>query len=409
MNYLFFLPGTVFTFGTNELMIIFAGALLMGFLLRSFFDKVWPHAKKSNTEQLEQELETLQSKFSAEIIKKEEEANSFRDEMKQSEKKNFDLQLQYAKALNHIEHMKSGVQEDGWSSDDNSNSTSNQVLQNLHNKISQQEENLLHLEQLLAQTEQQRFDADVLYQQELCAFADYKKLVEEQQKVTEFNVSELQEQVRKYEEQQKQDADKIRAFEENKSEEFLKQEILQLKNQLSNQSEELTAAAIVSQKEEIGVIRTKAEEVSASIDQFRDHLTGIFRDTYSYEQLLSSNERLNETISQLQQEKQMAEELLIGFQQQHQSVLATEAEQKELIKTLQLQFAEKVNELEDLQQVKDGLQGSVNELTAKLSKKERLSREMIHAMKDIEHRFGGLSETYEDGAAVMDNTEMNYR
>lgn len=409
MSYLFILPGSIFTLGTNELMIMFAGALLTGFLLKSFFDKVWPRTKKDNTEQLELDLETLQSKFSAEIIKKEEEAKSFQEEMKQSEKKNFDLQLQYAKALNHIENMKSGLQDEEWNNDNNNNVTANQVLLNLHNKISQQEENLLHLEQRLAQTEQQRLDTDLLYQQELTAFSDYKKLIEEQQKEEELIVAKLQEQLKEKEDQQVIYEDKIRAFDENKTEEFLKQEILQLQNKLNNQSEEFRAAATISQKEEITIIRTKAEEVSASIEGFRDHLTGIFRDAYSYEQLLSSNERLNLTINHVQQEKQMAEELLIAFQQQHQTVLTTEAEQKEFIETLQQQIAEKSNAMEELQNIRDELQVSVNELTMKLSEKERISREMIHAMKDIEHRFGGSHESYEDGAAVMENADMHYR
>lgn len=248
-----------------------------------------------------------------------------------------------------------------------------------------------------------------MYQQELTAFSDYKKLIEEQQKDEELIVLKLQEQVRKYEEQQKTDEERIRVFEENKNEGFLKQEIQQLQNKLNNQSEEFTAAATISQKEEIAIIRTKAEEVSASIEQFRDHLTGIFRDAYSYEQLLSSNERLNQTINQLQQEKQMAEELLIAFQQQHQTVLTAEAEQKEFIETLQQQIAEKSNEMEELQKIRDGLQFTVNELTMKLSEKERLSREMIHAMKDIENRFGGSHESYEDGAAVIENADMQYR
>lgn len=409
MSNLFFLPGTIFTLGTNELMVMFAGALLTGFLLKSFFDKVWPRAKKDNTEQLELDLETLQSKFSAEIIKKEEEAKSFQEEMKQSEKKNFDLQLQYAKALNHIENMKSGLMDDEWNSDNNSNVTANQVLLNLHNKISSQEESLLHLEQRLAQSEQKQNETDLLYQQEVSAYSEYKKLIQDQQKKEEEVVLKLQEQLREKEEQQKIYEDKIRAFDENKSEEFLKQEIHQLQNKLNNQSEEFAAAAIVSQKEEIAVIRTKAEQVSASIEQFRDHLTAIFRDTYSYEQLLSSNERLNQSINQLQQEKQAAEERLIEFQNLHQSMLGSEAEQKEFIETLQQQIADKSNALEELQQIRNGLQVTVNELTVRLSEKERLSREMIHAMKDIEHRFGGLHESYEDGAAVMENADMQYR
>ncbi|MEQ1799940.1 MAG: hypothetical protein ABL872_18430 [Lacibacter sp.] len=409
MSNLFILPGSIFTFSTNELMVVFAGALLTGFLLKSFFDKVWPRTKKDNTEQLELDLETLQSKFSAEIIKKEEEAKSFQEEMKQSEKKNFDLQLQYAKALNHIENMKSGLQDEEWNNDNNNNVTANQVLLNLHNKISQQEENLLHLEQRLAQTEQQRLDTDLLYQQELTAFSDYKKLIEEQQKEEELIVAKLQQQLSEKEEQQKIYEDKIRSFDENKTEEFLKQEILQLQNKLNNQSEEFTAAATISQKEEIAIIRTKADEVSASIEGFRDHLTAIFRDAYSYEQLLSSNERLNQTINQVQQEKEAAEERLTEFQHLHQSMLGSEAEQKLFIETLQEQIAEKSNALEELQQIRNGLQVTVNELTIKLSEKERLSREMIHAMKDIEHRFGGMHDQYEDGAAVMENAEMHYR
>ncbi len=410
MSNLFFLPGSIFTLGTKELMFIFTGALLTGFLLKSFFDKVWPRTKKDNTEQLELELETLQSKFSAGIIKKEEEAKNLQDEMKQSEKKNFDLQLQYAKALNHIENMKSGLQDDEWDIENNINVTANQVLLNLHSKISLQEENLLHLEQRLAQSEQQRIETESLYQQEISALAEYRKLIQEQQKEEELIVLKLQEQLREKEEQQKDYEDKIRIFDNNKSEEFLKQEIQQLQIKLNKQAEEFTVAApIVSQKEEITIIRTTAQQVSASIEQFRDHLTGIFRDTYSYEQLLSSNERLNQTINQLQQEKQAAEERLTEFQQLHQSVLVTEGEQQEFIETLQLQIAEKSNAMEELLQIRDGLHVTVNELTMRLSEKERISREMIHAMKDIEHRFGGLYENYEDGAAVMGNADMHYR
>ena len=149
------------------------------------------------------ELETLQSKFSAEIIKKEEEVKVFQDEMTASERKNFDLQLQYAKALNHIENIKSGLQDDEWKSENNSSVTANQVLLNLHNKISQQEESLLHLEQRLAESEQERIETDSLYQQETSALAEYKRLIQEQHKEQELIILKLQEQLSEKEEQQK--------------------------------------------------------------------------------------------------------------------------------------------------------------------------------------------------------------
>ena len=135
MSLFLLLTGSIFILHTTELLLTIAGALLSGYLLKLLLDKFWFNSKKDETDELETELVTLQGRFSAEMIKKEAVSKLLQEDVKAAEKKNFDLQIQYAKALNHIEKIKIN-----WHGDDDeiqfdTDDAGNRILLNLQEKI----------------------------------------------------------------------------------------------------------------------------------------------------------------------------------------------------------------------------------------------------------------------------------
>ena len=112
-------------------------------------------------------------------------------------------------------------------------------------------------------------------------------------------------------------------------EKSLEDEVERLKQQLNAvEATKNINEDILVQKAGITATRIHATQVAEKVEEFRDHLTAILRDTYSYEQLLVSNERLNENIARLQQEKRMVEEDIVELQQ-------TAKEKQELEEQLQ--------------------------------------------------------------------------
>jgi hypothetical protein len=150
MNF-FVIPGAIYSLNTPELFLTILLALATGYLAKLFFDKYSSRSGINETEELQFELETLQNKFSSEILRKEEAELMLQDELKAAEKRHMELQVQYAKALTHIEQLRQGNVTDG---DDVETEAGQQILQNLQDKIARQERSLLELEQQLRNTEQ---------------------------------------------------------------------------------------------------------------------------------------------------------------------------------------------------------------------------------------------------------------
>ncbi|NCU06284.1 MAG: hypothetical protein GXC73_20205, partial [Chitinophagaceae bacterium] len=187
---------------------------------------------------------------------------------------------------------------------------------------------------------------------------------------------------------------------------------------------------ILIQKAGITDTRIQATQVADKIEEFREHLTAILRDTYSYEQLLASNERLNETIIRLQHEKRTTEDEVIELktvaeekekieselQTLHSSLQQKETEWKDKssafessLMHLNRQVHEKEKTAKELLHEKEELQEQIEALHHKLEEREQLSKEMILAMKDIETRFAHFHHATAEAAIVNGNGEMHYR
>lgn len=441
MNF-YVIPGTIYSLNTPELLLTILLALATGYLAKLLFDKYRSKSGTNETEELQLELETLQNKFSSEILRKEEAELMLHDELKAAEKRHMELQVQYAKALTHIEQLRQGNVTDD---DDVETEAGQQILQNLQDKIARQERSLLELEQQLRNTEQEKLNAKDAYEQLKENSSSKESLLEQfQQDKQKFEVQlhdqlaeaerlkekfgvELSE-ARSQVEQLQQQVLLSKTTEREKS---LEDEVERLKQQLNAvEATKNINEDILVQKAGITATRIHATQVAEKVEEFRDHLTAILRDTYSYEQLLVSNERLNENIARLQQEKRMVEEDIVELQQlaeekkeleeqfraANSSLEQKETEWKERsqafessLTLLGKQLHEKEQTIAELIREKDELSLQIELLQHKLDEREQLSKEMIMAMKDIETRFAHFNHVTTEAAVVNGEGEMQYR
>lgn len=441
MNF-YVIPGTIYSLNTPELLLIILLALASGYLVKLMFDKYQSKSGTSETEEFQLELETLQNKFSSQILRKEEAELLMQDELKAAEKRHMELQVQYAKALTHIEQLRQGNVTDG---DEVETEAGQQILQNLQDKIGRQERSLLELEQQLRNTEQEKVNVKEAYDQ-LVDNSSSKELLVEQfhqdklnfeeklkaqivdtEKLKEKFVVELSE-ARLQNEQLKQ---QVLLAKTTEREQALEDEIERLKQQLNAvEATKNINEDILIQKAGVTATRIHATQVAEKVEEFRDHLTAILRDTYSYEQLLASNERLNENITRLQQEKRMVEEDIVELQQiakekqeleeQFQSVNSSleqrESEWKEKLQgfessltLLSNQVHEKEQSIAEFIREREELSLQIELLQHKLDEREQLSKDMILAMKDIETRFAHFNHATTEAAVVNGEGEMQYR
>ncbi len=427
-----FTAAAVVSLHTMELLVIIIAALAAGYLFKLFWGQ-WRN-DKTGTEAAAHEtaVEVLQNKFSAEMQRREEAEALLQDEIKAAEKRHMDLQVQYAKALTHIEELKQAPVADA---------EQESVLQNLQDKIIQQERNLLEAEQKLHQSEQQRSSIDKLYSEllqkseeensnnetEKPDIPQLHQLLAEMKTTNDRLTAQLEEAQQEIQQLQQQ----LIYSSAGDNDQHLQQQIVQLKEQLQEavQQQSLSEEMLL-QKAGITATRIQASQVAEKVEQFRDHLTAILRDTYSYEQLLASNERLNESIARLQQEKRSTEEELL----QLQPMLAERAQLEEELKTmqenmrmkedawmeqtgslqtgltaLQEQVQQKEQVIEQLQQTKQQQELLIDELQHKLAERERLSKEMFLVMKDIETRFSHFQTATEGQTVVNGNGHMQYQ
>ena len=442
MNTFVIIPGAVYSLHSFEIFLIIVAAIASGLAGKLVWDKYRLPSGTGATEELQLELETLQNKFSSEILRKEEAEILLHDELKAAEKRHMELQVQYAKALTHIEQLRQGKESDD---DDLQTEAGHHILQNLQDKIARQERSLLELEQQLRNTEKeklhlneaceqlkennnsklslvQQFEKDKLrYEEQL-----QEQLAEAERLKVQFGVelSEARLQVEKLQQQ-------VVLAETTEREQLLQEEIKQLKEQLNTVEETRTINEdILEQKAGITATRIHATQVAEKVEEFRDHLTAILRDTYSYEQLLASNERLNENITRLQTEKRMAEEEIMELQEVakeklrlqeqvelvHSSLEQKKSAWKEKLQEFELSLAQLSKQVQEKEQTiaefiheREELSMQIELLQHKLDEREQLSKEMILAMKDIEKRFVHFSHATTESAVVTGEGQMQYQ
>ncbi len=442
MNTLFMIPGAISSLHSFELFLIIVASIGLGYIAKQMFDKYRSRSGMDATEELQFKLDTLQNKFSSEILRKEEAELVLHDELKAAEKRHMELQVQYAKALTHIEQLRQGNESDV---NDLETGAGHQILQNLQDKIARQERSLLELEQQLRNTEQEKFRVHEAYE-----------LLKENNNSKDLLAEQFEQDKRKYEEQLQEqiaEAERLKIqfgvelseakleveklqqqamrAEVSEREQALEDEIKQLKEQINNAAATRTINEdILEQKAGITATRIHATQVAEKVEEFRDHLTAILRDTYSYEQLLASNERLNENITRLQTEKRMAEEEILELQEVAKEKLKLE-EQVELVNNsleqkksawkeklqefefsltqLSKQVQEKEHTIEQFIREREELSLQIEMLQHKLDEREQLSREMILAMKDIETRFAHFNHATRESAVVNGEGEMQYQ
>jgi chromosome segregation ATPase len=393
MNTFLMIPGAIFSLQSFELFLIVILAITLGYAVKWIVDKYRLVPGKEVANDLQQKLEHLQNKFNSELLRKDEAEALLQDELKGAENRHIELQVQYAKALTYIEQLRQGKRSD---TTDVETEVGQQILQNLQDKIARQERSLLELEQQLRETEKEKV-----------------RLKDAIDQLSDSNISQ----------QQTHGAATER-------EQALEEEIEQLKQRLGT-LENTTAPydSILEQKAGITATRVHATQVAEKVEEFRDHLTAILRDTYSYEQLLASNERLNENISRLQTEKRMAEQEIAELQQvaneklklqEQVELVNTSLEQKKSywteklqqfetsLATLSKQVEEKEKTIADFVREREELSLQIELLQHKLEEREQLSREMLLAIKDIESRFAHVNYATES-AVVTNEGEMQYR
>jgi hypothetical protein len=450
MSFLQLLPITVFSLQTGELLLTLAVAFFTGYILKILADKFLFKPKADGAEELENEIEELREKYSAQMFKKEEDVKLLQDEVKAAEKKNLDLKIEYAKAINHIEKLKAGPQGSEEEVLSSTGNIHNEVLLSLKEKIVKQEENIERLQNKLTNAENEQKALQLKYEQQTAALEVYKNNSEKEQNEIAGSVTRLSNEVKEKEELLQEQEQTIESAnktieqlqqqlsiaqntgrEEADAETYrLKQEIQQLETRLKLADESVGTQA------GIDTIRSEAEHITLSIETFKQHLSAALENTYSYEQLLNKNEKLNGVIDQLLTEKQNAENNLQSFKLQLQEEKEGLAEQlrqydaeikqtQELLsktineskykeEQLQKQLGLKDKELQDIIHEKNNLQLNLTDSIQKLEEKEKVTKQMIDIVKDFESRIlqinpDGNPAKQEPAAVVLEDGSMQYR
>ena len=445
MGTILWMPCAIYALHTMELILTVFAALLSGFLMKLLFDQFRNGLKASESDELQTELELLQNRFSAEVLRKEEAEKLLKDEVKAADMRNVELQVQYAKALHFVEQLRTGTSVENHELE---TEDGRQILHNLQDKIARQERSLLELEQQLQQANRSNEELSVLHQQVTDAGAEIKVTAEQNQNEHEKMVLQLKQQLQEKEQLQQQyeasllvSTNELKQAREqlvllhqkNEEQTRIEDDLQRLRervNELQQQEQVSIAVDMNIQKEGITTIRTKAGEVATTIEQFRDHLTTILRDSYSYEQLLASNERLQSSMQKLQDEKYLAEEQLQLLQQLQKEKAILEEQSKSSVAEWQAKEQSWLNQIlafessilhlkeeiaakesirEELLRAKEEMKATIDELYCKLDEKERQSKEMLRVVKDIESRFALFYSNNHEAPVIDETGEMQYR
>jgi chromosome segregation ATPase len=450
MTFLQLLPITIFSLQTGELLLTIAVAFLAGYILKALADRYLFKPKVEGAEELESEIEELREKYSAQMFKKEEDVKLLQDEVKAAEKKNLDLKIEYAKAINHIEKLKTSTVEQEADNLTPAGNVHNEVLLSLKDKIVKQEELVDELQRQLTELRDEKNELQQQYTQQAGSHEQTQTKLEQEQNELSASVTQLGNKLKEKEELLAKHEQTITSANEtieqlrnqlestihagkeeaNAQANRLKQEVEQLETKLQ------LAGESVDTKAGIEVIRTEAEQITVSIENFKQHLVSALQNTYSYEQLLNKNEKLNEVVDQLLAEKQQAENDLLAFKQQLQTEkdeLTAKLQQyeqdmkqtRELLNStisskhqhedqLQKQLAQKEKELQDTIHEKNNLQLNLTSSMQKLAEKEKIAKQMIEIVKEFENRILQISPEknsllQEKSVVVMEDGTVQYR
>ena len=201
MGTILWMPCAIYTLHTMELILTVFAALLSGFLMKLLTDQFRNGSKKTESDELQTELETLQNRFSAEMLRKEEAEKLLQDEVKAADMRNVELQVQYAKALHFVEQLRTGTSVENHELE---TEDGRQILHNLQDKIARQERNLLELEQQLQQANRSNEELMALHQQATNAGAEIKITAEQYQNEKEEMALQLRQQLQEKDQLQQQ-------------------------------------------------------------------------------------------------------------------------------------------------------------------------------------------------------------
>ncbi len=449
MNLIELLPLNVFTLQTGELLLTLTAALLTGYAIKLLLDKFVFKQKADPAEELEQEIETLREKYNAQMFKKEEDLKMLQDEVKAAEKRNLDLKIEYAKAINHIEKLKTDPNREGSNGEipSSTNNIHNEVLLSVKEKIVKQEGLIEELQHQLEEAQLKKREVEFLYEQGLTELADYKTRVEQEKKDIIDSVAKLSGEVSVKEELIKQQETTIQSAEEtivqlwqqltlaeNSNRDEVDTEMEKLKNEIRQLETKLSLAdAGDINKTGIATIRNEAEQVTVMIEHFKQHLSATLEQTYSYEQILNKNEKINGVVDQLLAEKQQVENELLSVKQQlhennaelnkkiehHEHELKevqqlfadTRSEAGNQTELLKQQIALKEKELYDAIQEKNNLVLAQESLQQRLDEKEKFSKQMMDVVKEFEGRMLQIypnADLQHASTVILEDGEIQY-
>jgi chromosome segregation ATPase len=420
MTLLQWLYAGIFMLGMGEIIALIAASCIAGYLLRLLFAAFFKK-EENDTEFLELELEGLQEKFNVQMIQKQEEVRSLKDEVKVAEQKNFDLQVEYAKALQHIEAIKNN----GSAIDESllSNDIGKGLLDSLKDRITLQEQLAAQLQQQLDQKEQEYAGLSKELETNISNFKDHKANAEKNRYELETRLSQLSGQLDAKEHLIKEQQLKLNERDEQSKtiqhqlqEEHIKHEhesaaeISKLKAEIEQLQTKLSIAHTSGkEKSTIDVIRTEAGNVSTVMEDFKHYLADTMRKTLELEQLLDKNEKLNLVVDQLLNEKQEQQQELTGLQQQLQTLQHQKDEEaakdhehiqqlKQHLHNAQQEWSTTTEQLKDelhqsrlrsqeMEEQKNQLSEKLSSLQQQSEEKERFTLQMIKTLKEFEMRM----------------------
>jgi chromosome segregation ATPase len=446
----FLQSGNQLSMNIGVLLIIIVVAMGAGYLLKLFIEQflLTPKDTKDNKAEYQYHIELLQNKFSAEIIRKDEDLKVMQDELKASEQKNFNLQVQYAKSLKQIEKSKHTATSPSPSmnGEEHVNEHNHAMAEELNKlqikydlqvkemdtlqaKLQEKEDSIFKLthekinseEKVLIQSLQQKTEILAREKEEaanqLGAAQKEKHAMQDQlfQKVKLYTskLSELETQVSDV----KAEADK-----QLQQHEQTKQELEQQLADLRNREQEILATQKPPELQDIQTIRTEVEQVTSVINNFKQHLNSALENSYPYEQLLADAEEMKVKLQAADEEKKQFEQVKKDeikqlteqfrelenkfYRQEHemktiqQIIEQLEHEKQEAVTSVTNLIKEKEAVLTESETLRNKLQQSIELLRKELHEKdthlnellqkENKYREMLYTVKDLENQFSRL-------------------
>lgn len=388
------------TLSTLQLLFFGIAGITAGFLLKFIIEKFFLKSKadKDIENEYQTNIDALQNKFSAEIIKKEEETKLLQEELKDAEEKNYNVQLQYSKVLKQIESQKQ-YPAPAYSTADQGN-VYEEILDTLNERIALQEKTINDLQQhsqdindarnsnsynsnnnedneillkelqnkiglLQAEKEKSMLDADAL-------IAAHNTAKDELLQTTQSHKEALYKIEIAF-------TEKL-ANAETKAEQY-RQQTEELRNNMYSGVETFKNSHRES-SENIKNIRSDVERMNDVINNFKEHLSTTLETSYPYEQAISENEALKEKLLALHDDK-------IKMDENTCEQLNKINEEKN---ELEIKCAEMTREMLHAQRLVEQLEDERN--TAFLSLQE-VSKEKETALYDLEMTIGKLRKNIE--------------